>query len=125
MKSNEIIKALKVCGYGVVCDGGNCPYYNEPFRNGKNCECMVMYDALDLINRQKAEIEELKEELFFAKQKRANIFELVESYDKGRVAGCKDFAEEVEKRCVAGGIYPAFVRATIKRVKEEMTEGDE
>ena len=124
MNPHEIIKALEKCLNGYYgCNTGSCYFFANAI--SEHCWICAIRHALDLINRQKAEIEELKEELFFAKQKRANIFELVESYDKGRVAGCKDFAEEVEKRCVAGGIYPAFVRATIKRVKEEMTEGKE
>lgn len=57
---------------------------------------------VDILTRKnetlKDEISELKEELFFAKQKRANIFELVESYGRGQIAGYKEFAEKLKKK---------------------------
>lgn len=31
---------------------------------------------------------------------------------------------EIETRCIKGGIYPAFVKSTIDKVAEEMIEGD-
>lgn len=62
MTDNDVIKALECCGKSDECDGANCPYYNVPYSDKKTCEGMVMYDALDLINRQKAEIERLEEE---------------------------------------------------------------
>lgn len=69
-------------------------------------------DALDLIKQKdteidiiirknealKDEVSELKEELFFAKQKRANIFELLENYEKGLIAGYNKFAEKLKKK---------------------------
>ena len=48
MTDNEIIKALEE--YEVVCDECAC---NEGYQNGKR----IMSNALDLINRQKAEID--------------------------------------------------------------------
>lgn len=54
MTDNEIIKALECCNYNnYKCD--NCPYIYKA--------CTVYKDAIDLINRQKAEIERLKSEL--------------------------------------------------------------
>lgn len=69
-------------------------------------------DTLDLIKQKKAEIDilirknealkdevsELKEELFFAKQKRANFFELLENYEKGLIAGYNKFAEKLKEK---------------------------
>ena len=182
MKNDEIIKALELCIQvdSDVCD--KCPFYDEE----SGClEIDLRKPALDLINRQAAEIKqkdteiailirkkeaeelqlknseleiELKEMRLWDGLQKAEIEGLIEkiesllchasggklskhtyplktmeisvsdnmseSYDEGYNDGIKDFAEEVEKRCVAGGIYPAFVRATIKRVKEEMTEGN-
>lgn len=52
MKDEQIIKALKCC---VTDDCDNCP-------NGfGRCKYNTMREALDLINRQKEEIEKLKE----------------------------------------------------------------
>lgn len=36
----------------------------------------------------------------------------------------KEFTEEFEKRCISGGIYPAFVKQQLHDVKKEMTEND-
>ena len=58
MTDNEIIKALECCNQEDMCD--KCPYdfacYDEDYKS------ILAKDALDLINRQKAEIERLKEE---------------------------------------------------------------
>ena len=32
----------------------------------------------------------------------------------------KEFASEFEKRCIAGGIYPAFIRRQLENVKKEL-----
>ena len=113
MTDNEIVKALEKALTDVDAPIGE--HWGCGFLTTKTIK-----DTLDLINRQKAEIERLEKNsilrgLRVVNKERNNI--------KAEVI--KDFAEEVEKRCVAGGIYPAFVRATIKRVKEEMTEGDD
>ena len=116
MIDNEIIKALECCSNSQCTD--ECPYY---FNDLIFCEytreekCKMV---LDLINRQKAdlkqkdteidilirkketlkdEVENLKEELFIAKQKRANIFELIEKYEQGRIAGMKEFEKKSEE----------------------------
>lgn len=58
MNDNEIIKSLECCSkedYNFDCD--KCPYEVQ-CRNNEN----IMPIILDLINRQKAEIEKLKEQ---------------------------------------------------------------
>lgn len=53
MTDNDIIKALECCSYNnYQCD--NCPYAYKT--------CTVYKDAIDLITRQKAEIEKLKQD---------------------------------------------------------------
>ena len=59
MTDNEIIKALECCANS--CDNGfakcdECPRFAE----SEGCTLRSMKDALDLINRQKAEIERLE-----------------------------------------------------------------
>lgn len=54
MTDNEIIKALDHCKNGTNCRC--CPY----FKCSARCVNDAMGDALDLINRQKEEIAELK-----------------------------------------------------------------
>ena len=62
LTDNEIIKALECCATNVAF--GNCAYcpYKEYWAKGLTCVCKATKDSLDLINRQKAEIERLSEE---------------------------------------------------------------
>lgn len=55
MTDNEIIKALK-CFYGKEVSCKDCAYKTNAFA----CITNVARDAIDLINRQQAEIERLK-----------------------------------------------------------------
>lgn len=58
MTDNEIIKALECCKTENGNDCENCPYQNVGYKPGSGGCCNVlMGDALDLINRQKAELE--------------------------------------------------------------------
>ena len=62
MTDNKTIKALeccKVCSSPEHC--GECPYVE--CTTTKGCVGEMLTDVLDLINRQKAEIEELEREL--------------------------------------------------------------
>lgn len=65
MTDNEIIKALECCtSEGFVCSG--CPYDTLEAQGVEyteyDCSWYLRADALDLIERQKAEIERLKDE---------------------------------------------------------------
>ena len=56
MTDDEIIKALECCSKDGMLNCRNCPY-EESCNMGRND---IQKDALDLINRQKAEIESLE-----------------------------------------------------------------
>lgn len=91
MTDNEIIKALECCiksSHFGECFENECPMASE-----KGCrvgnETLYPY-ALDLINRQKEEIEVLS-------QKRANIFEISAAYERGRTEAIKEFEERVKR----------------------------
>lgn len=58
MTDNDIIKALGNCNDNGTCD--KCPYDGLRFEGEIDCASQMIADALDLINRQKAEIEILK-----------------------------------------------------------------
>ena len=88
MTDNEIIKALECCIAGQCAD---CP-----LKAGFCNEQVAMAHAVDLINRQKVENERLQEECFIKSQKRANIFEISESFERGRIKGIKEFAEMIK-----------------------------
>jgi hypothetical protein len=55
MTDNEIIKALECCLKLSVKECPECPYYRK-----EDCSSTLIQDTLDLINRQKAEIERLQ-----------------------------------------------------------------
>lgn len=84
MTDTEIIKALECCAKHSQNTHYMLTYQGEPL-------CLLLDNALDLINRQKAEIERLREENEIKSQKRANIFEIVNAYDKGRFKAVLEF----------------------------------
>ena len=59
LTDKEIIKALECCGT-ATCISNSCPY--EKIHDIPTCTTKLTRDALDLINRQQAEIDELKHE---------------------------------------------------------------
>ena len=65
MTNKDIIKALECCTDESYENCNECPYSIDTV----SCERMkLLEDSLDLINRQKAEIEEMKEENLILKQ---------------------------------------------------------
>jgi hypothetical protein len=63
-----------------------------------------MRDALDLINRQKAEIAYWMDEAANAKRE-----------------AVKEFADRLKKKLIAGGIYPVLVKNSMDKLLKEMT----
>ena len=83
MTDTEIIKALECCPQHIMC--GHCP-----FRNVENCMSALYVDALDLINRQKAEVERLKAEAQMA-DGYADALE-----ERAKSEAIKEFAERLK-----------------------------
>ena len=112
----EIIKALECCiaKSGKGCS--NCPYhhYYEECRTKRNNDC------IDLINRQKAEIERLQKELEIKTQKRANIFEISDAFARGESKGRKEFADRLREKITDG---VPFMRNTNEYVEYTITVG--
>lgn len=88
MTDNEIIKAFKCITYGEIDKCLRCPYdvYKE-------CETFVYEDALELIKRQRAEIERLKVE-------KDN---LIKTYSECQIAFLREFVEKLGKRFASNG----------------------
>lgn len=87
MTDNDIIKALDMCSdENAGCS--ECPYSDDY----TICNERIAKDALDLINRQKAEIESLNE------QERILICQLAEERDKA----IKEFAEKLKTELTTG-----------------------
>ena len=60
MTDNEIIKALECCRTNIMADCKRCNLRLEDGTTRPYCTTILIGNALDLINRQKAEIERFK-----------------------------------------------------------------
>ena len=87
LTGEQIVKALEICNSLDVRCGNGCPYYEVPHKNGKRCTEMMIDDTLDLIKRQKAEIEEL----------RADYNYLFETMPHLKSEATKEFAEKLKE----------------------------
>ena len=130
MTDNEIIKALECCYTYFDCDG--CPF-EEPC-SGLN---VLTENTLDLINRQKAEIERLQksnEEMFCTISKQdAEITQLQKRIvfwredmnyqpEKERAEAIKEFEKLVTRRLNCNTSRGAYLLNIMNEVKKEMTE---
>ena len=114
MTDNEIIKALDCCGfeYGNLCSV--CPKYEK---DNDFCQEELHNYAIDLINRQKAEIERLKKILAEEEEK----YKLCAK--RFYKVGVKEFAESMKKEsypfpCAIGVENAVTIRAIDGLVKE-------
>ena len=87
MTDNEIVKALECCSSNVLYEKCvDCPY-EEDLQKGHTCIIKATKHSLDLINRQKAEIERLNKQI---------VFEVEGAYDRGIKAGAIEFADRLK-----------------------------
>lgn len=123
MTDNEIIKALECCARLNYVDGWSicktdCPYKSKCFEEEKGLN--FLKDVLDLINRQRAEIERLDKEVDRLSQ--------CVLYHDGQIADAvKDFAERL-KTCLYDkpSIFTQqryIVNDEIDKLVKEMTGG--
>ncbi len=85
---NEIIKALECCTQTKMgCEG--CPFENDY----SNCRKSNIY-VIDLIKRQKAEIERLNGDYIPERTRRNNA---VNAYHDAKAEAIKEFAEKVKE----------------------------
>ena len=134
MTDNEIIKAyewLKKCHNGKVKECGKCPLKpHYPY-----CENKLIDFLYDLINRQKAEIERLKNELELRPPlsasylfKKAELDEMLlkaisaeeDFRTKIKAEAIKEYHAVVKQRLLDKGFYPAIVKCVIEEVAQEM-----
>ena len=99
MTDNEIIKALECCKTGDDCKG--CPYcVNGLYTCGEHFN----EDMLDLINRQKAEIENMNNLVVYNATCATKLqLKLVEA----KAEAVKEFAERLKEKAVDVGICDA------------------
>lgn len=117
MTDKEIIKALECCGNYCYCK--ECVY------KGLECNVLLNRDSLDLINRQKAEIEKLEDRIFALNDTNKLLIDSQEIYWKSKV---KEFAELLKKdwwdnRYDSPDIdFDCFIDDLVRRMTEEMQE---
>ena len=117
MTDNEIIKALECCYTSYDCE--DCPYYCSD----KDCPDLLM-NALDLINRQKAEIEKLldyNENLQTANTALSN--EILETKSEAIKEFAERFVNEKCAYCTVDTDEMVFFKKDIDNLVKEMTEG--
>ena len=126
MTDKEIIKALECCikaKTNADCEALKCPFYDNEIDICMyvNNEEVLYANALDLISRQQAEIEELKKVV---------IDDYASEYDsKIRAEAIKEFADRLKKEkysvCAGHGISECvvYVYDINNLVKEMVGEG--
>lgn len=78
MTDEQIIKALECCATDDGDDCFQCPYGNIVYKPGNGgCVNRCRKDALDLINRQKEEIERLKKKTKYLLKMQTQLFRTV------------------------------------------------
>ena len=124
MTDNEIIKALEHCLNNEDCDGCISLCSNSA------CVANNLQIILDLINRQKAEIERLEERLKREAKMQydlcGQIVDLKNMLPIARAEGIKEFAEKL--KAIRRKMYPCYVsvdlfEGVIDNLVKEFTEG--
>ena len=113
-------------------------WFTEHGRNTNTAIIGICDRAVDLINRQKAEIERLKSDVsvsrdaymsmtdryYFEKEKVARAkqkcIDIAKALKTAKSEAITEYQEEVKKRCIEGGIYPVIVKKIMEDVRKEM-----
>ena len=113
MTDNEIVEVLKLC----TTQDGSIPCYDCPRWNDDEQECEgIDYTAtLDLINRQKAEIEKLKGSTIVN-----NIMESQKIKKVAKAEAYKEFAEKLTSIGKRDGAYDLVSVFEIAELLKEM-----
>lgn len=108
---DEIIRALECCSGNGNCK--DCPY--------DKTGCEFEKDALDLINRQKAEIERLRK---YDEERDIRLHARLK--ENARAEAIKEFAERLKEQANRNDlIYYRVDDTDIDKLVKEMTEGKE
>ena len=109
MTDNEIVKALECCGRNSIAgwlnECKNCPLHDRT-----TCIPELMYNAKDLINRQKEEIERLEKNLEtetnHITRLENQIERLLQRLKTAKAEAYKEFAERLECAVMRMGKTP-------------------
>jgi hypothetical protein len=122
MTDKKTVKALECC---VGCDCKHCPYYDGDTDNeAAHCKDSLIMDALKVVNRQNAEIEEHKR-LFETIHKEIKAVKAlyIEDIGKAKAEAIKEFAERLKAEGFHHKNFGDLVQfEDIDCIAQEMTE---
>ena len=102
MTDNEIIKALECCTDESYENCNECPYSTDTL----SCKRLkLLEDSLELINRQKAEIERLKKEVSVARDAYISI---QDRYEHTKAESYKEFAERLNEKAQIADCFDSY-----------------
>lgn len=114
MTDNEIIRALECCvKTEFISDCAKCEMF------AFDCKDILIENALDLINRQKAEIERLQKDLMKCKLEKEMLYQVS---DEIKFVAIKEFAERLRKKC--HNYYPSIDSYCVSRYAVEIADID-
>ena len=121
MTDEQIIKALELHSDIESYCTGICPYSQDGY-----CGCLMAKDAIDLINRQKAEIAKLKAE---NEEQDQAIINALCRMGEIRAEAIKEFAERANEKLSyylekCGDFAPYGMADIIDNLVKEMTEDE-
>ena len=121
MTDNEIIKALECC-HRRECQECVRLLTGRPIED--DCRLDLIYDALDLINRQRAEIERLQNKVEELSEVLSDTIRI--RYVEAKAEAIKEFAEAVKMEFYRefDEIIPSIMADKIDSLVKEMTEGE-
>lgn len=111
----EIIETLERCS---KCDG--CFGCAMAYMQSAKCITVLQTECLDLINRQKAEIERLKGSTIVN-----NIMESQRIKREAKAKAYKEFAEKLKKETLSDRGYDILQQGTIDNLLKEMVGEEE
>lgn len=98
MTDNEIIKALECCKHKTYSHCKECVFFGSP-----SCNLHLATKALDLINRQQAEIERLKTFKSYFDELYGKGLEVANWHENGDLEPFDDFYDSAIREMVGEG----------------------
>ena len=115
MTDNEIIKAVECCLAKENCEVISCE--KCPLEKQYECMDIMFHQTLDLINRQKTDVEQLKKDLMMCKLEKEMMYQVA---DEIKSVAIKDFAERLKRERLVDRGYEILHEGTIDNLVKEM-----
>ena len=119
MTDNEIIKAVECCLAKENCEVISCE--KCPLEKQYECMDIMFHQTLDLINRQKAEIEKYKSGMIANAEV---VKTLINELKTAKSEAIKEFAERLKRERLVDRGYEILHEGTIGNLVKEMTGVD-